>query len=69
MGENLHQDSQGEKWHRRDVKLSGVLRCCSLEREDKGGELHFWYHGYREALRNVSIMKHTNTLTVLDDAV
>lgn len=25
------------------------------------GELHFWYHGCREALCNVSIMEHTNT--------
>lgn len=28
-----------------------------LDREIKGGELHFWYHEYCEALCNVSITK------------
>lgn len=37
--------------------MISVLRCCSLVREIEGGELHFWYHGSREALCNVSIWK------------
>lgn len=26
------------------------------------GELHFWYHGSREALCHVSVMEHTNSV-------
>lgn len=53
---------RGGEHHRR--KLSGGLGCA-LVRENNGGELHFWYRRYCEALCNVSVTKHTNTLTVL----